>query len=162
MNHDPERIAALVNLSSSANGHELQQFLCGLGSMRSSIPGYDRLVSTLTDAMERACKVARGRKSSQVKRVNMDEIDWTEKEELCLELAKKALSQLVELSHMDITMQLLVFTDASDRHWGAVIRQVDKENITKRLDDHDHQPFMFSSGTFSGSPIKWAVGEEEA
>lgn len=77
MKHNPERIATRVNLSSPENGQELQHFLCGLGWMRSSIPGYNRIVATLIDDMERAYKVDGGQKSPQVKRINMDEIGWT-------------------------------------------------------------------------------------
>lgn len=106
------RNAALVNLSSPANGQELQRFLCGFGWLRSSISGYNRILATLADFMERAYKVAGRHKIPQAKRVNVEAIGWTEKDELCLELAKKALPKSVKLSHLDITKQLCVFTDA--------------------------------------------------
>nr|CCA21783.1 AlNc14C133G7029 [Albugo laibachii Nc14] len=140
MKHDPEGIVALVNLSSPTNGQESQQFLCGLGWMRTSIPVYNSIVATLVEAMERAYKLAGGRKGYQVKRLNIDAIGWTEKEEDCLARAKQALSKSVELSHLDISKQLCVFTDASDRHWGAVITQVPKHDRTKSMDAQDHQP----------------------
>ncbi len=45
---------------------------------------------------------------------------------------------------------------------GAVISQVSMESVDKPVEDQDHAPLMFVSGTFSGAAFRWAIEEKEA
>lgn len=72
--HDPERIAALQSLPAPTTGQELQQFVCALNWMRASIPGFNKLTSSLTALMESVYEHCGGRKKTQVRRVLLSDV----------------------------------------------------------------------------------------
>ncbi len=59
--NDPKRIMALYGLAEPTNGKELQQFICALNWMRTSIPGYNVVVAPMQQCMEAVYKLAGGR-----------------------------------------------------------------------------------------------------
>lgn len=160
--HDPKRIDALCELAEPKNGKELQQYICAMNWMRSSIPGYNRLVGPMQQCMEAVYQKAGGRTRSSVARVELDAKLWGREQADCFVASKDALKHAVELAHPDMAQRLCVFTDASDRFWGAVITQVPEGDTEKAVEDQRHQPLMFLSGTFSGAASRWATVEKEA
>ena len=160
--HDPERIKALQDLPAPQTGKDLQQFVCALNWMRQSIPGYNKQVQPLMEFMERVYKSAAGRTKQKVAKVNLVEIGWSELENGCLERCKVMLGDAVTLAHQDPKKLTCVFTDASEGHWGAVVTQISPEAESLVLEDQDHEPLMFLSGSFSGAASRWAIVEKEA
>ncbi|POM78825.1 Hypothetical protein PHPALM_3603 [Phytophthora palmivora] len=111
--HDPERIAALQQLSTPISGQDLQQFICALGWARMAIPDTTNSPSPY--------KAAGGRTRRQVTRVLLTDVGWNEEHVKCLQACKQALVNAVELVHVKPDYHFSVFTDASDSHWGALI-----------------------------------------
>ncbi len=75
---------------------------------------------------------------------------------------KRALINLVPLSHPRDDMAVCLFTDASDQFWGAVATQVPPDDLNLPLDEQRHEPLAFLSGTFSGASARWPIVEKEA
>ncbi|ETV95821.1 hypothetical protein H310_10866 [Aphanomyces invadans] len=75
--------------------------------------------------------------------VLLADVGWDESHVAAVEATKKALTNLVELSHPKPDMRLCVFADASEEHW-------------------DHEPLMFLSGIFTGAASRWSIVEKEA
>jgi hypothetical protein len=161
--HDPARIQALQDLSAPTTGADLLQFVCAVNWMRLSIPAHNRIVEPLRQALERVYQVAHGRTKRKAANVLLADIGWGQAEDVALAEAKEALSSVVALAHPDPTKLLCVFADASEEYWGgAVVTQIPREHKTRVLEEQDHQPLMFLSGTFSGTAKKWAIVEKEA
>ncbi|KAH9088946.1 hypothetical protein LEN26_019336 [Aphanomyces euteiches] len=59
-------------------------------------------------------------------------------------------------------MEVCVFTDASDKFWGAVATQIPSEDLSLPLEDQRHEPLAFLSGTFTGASQRWPIVEKEA
>ncbi|ETO66354.1 hypothetical protein F444_16481 [Phytophthora nicotianae P1976] len=137
--HDPARIEALVRLPPPSTGNELQQFICALNWMRSSLLAYNKLVYPLVLLMEEVYKKAGGRKKQIT-----------------------TLSKALQLAYPDLDKRLRVFTDASDLHRGAAVTQIPLDQQHRPLGEQEHQPLMMLSGTFSGSAKRWVIVEKEA
>jgi hypothetical protein len=109
------------------------------------------------ELLEQVCKVAGAK--DKVAKVTLDDAGWTKAHRDCFETLS---GSAVMLAHPDPTKRVCVFTDASDLHWGAVISQVSMDSMDKPVEDQDHAPLMFVSGTFSGAASRWAIVEKEA
>ncbi|CAN0569674.1 unnamed protein product, partial [Laminaria digitata] len=60
---------------------------------------------------------------------------------------------------------IMVFTDASDLHWGGIITQVPDEDLSVHHGDPAkmrHEPLAFLSGSFRGSQLRWPTLDKEA
>jgi transposase InsO family protein len=130
--------------------------------MRTSIPGYNKLVQPLQDLMEAVYAQAGGRTKRKTAKVSLSEVGWTGEHDKCLTQLKLALTNMVMLSHPDPNKRLCVYTDASESHWGAMVSQVPMDQVDRELASQDHEPLMFVSGTFSGAAKHWAIVEKEA
>jgi hypothetical protein len=105
---------------------------------------------------------AGGRKKNLVRRVLLGEVGWSSTEDDGLAQCKNALQMVLQLAHPDPAKRLMVYTDASDEHWGAVITQISPATAQRPLSEQDHEPLLMLSGTFSGSAKRWAIVEKEA
>ncbi len=103
-----------------------------------------------------------GHTKGKVAKVTLDDVGWTKEHSDCFETCKRMIGSAALLAHPDPTKHVCVFTDASDLHWGAVISQVSMDIMDKPVEDQDHAPLMFVSGTFSGAASRWAIVEMEA
>ncbi|POM74204.1 Hypothetical protein PHPALM_8883 [Phytophthora palmivora] len=153
--HDPARIEALTNFPEPTTDQELQQFVCALNWMRTSLPAFNKLTAPLYDR-------AAGRKKTQVRAITLCKVGWGAGEAACIEKCKIALQNALCLAHPDPTKLLTVYTDASDEHWGAVITQIPHDQATRPISEQEHEPLMMLSGSFSGEARRWAIVEKEA
>ena len=74
---DPEMIESLLSLPEPENAANLQKFLCGANSIRSSIPEYAMEVAPLQELMGEIMRSTGSAKSSMLKSVQLKEI-WKE------------------------------------------------------------------------------------
>ena len=126
---DPRSRDALLQLSRPVTGGDLQQFLCALGWMRSSIPEFAKLVAPLQKLLERVYKKADGRTKQKAKRVPLSTIGWGQEEESCFEKVKHELQNSCTLAHLDNEKQLCLFT----RRLGSVLGiSVDSDSAGRR------------------------------
>jgi hypothetical protein len=160
--HNPDRVQALQQLPSPSTGSDLQQFICAVNWMRTSIPGFNKLVQPLQALMERVYAAAGGRTKRKAAKVSLLDVGWCVEHDNCLSTLKSALSNMVMLSHPDPEKRLCVYTDASEYHWGAMVSQVPLDHVDRDVESQAHEPLMFLSGTFSGAAKHWAIVEKEA
>ena len=89
--HDPSRLSALQALPSPVNGADLQQFVCAVGWMRMSIPGFSAMVQPLTALLEKVFAQAGDRKKSLATRVLLADVGWSSQHDICLATIKGCL-----------------------------------------------------------------------
>ena len=159
---DPRSRDALLQMSRPVTGGDLQQFLCALGWMRSSIPEFAKLVAPLQKLLERVYKKADGRTKQKAKRVPLSTIGWGQEEESCFEKVKHELQNSCTLAHLDNAKQLCLFTDASDQYWASVLTKIPPEDVQLEPQEQRHQPLAFHSGCFVRAGANWSTPEKEA
>ncbi|OWZ13040.1 LOW QUALITY PROTEIN: hypothetical protein PHMEG_00013706 [Phytophthora megakarya] len=122
----------LANLPLRSIGQELQQFVCALNWMRTSIHAFNKLVNPLLKFMEKVYEQAGVRKKNQVRRVLLRD-GATIHEAVCLEQCNEALKGTLQLSHLNPEKRLSVFTDASNEHEEPAITQISPETADREL-----------------------------
>lgn len=160
--HYPDRVACLRDMPSPRTAGDLQQFLCAVNWMRTSIPNYTALVADLHGILETAATVAKGRKKAQLHRVELARVDWGPPQEAAMKGVKDALLRMVPLAHPKADWSVCLFTDASDAHWGAVVTQIPPDDIGLPLEHQRHAPLAFLSGSFNGASSRWPIIDKEA
>ncbi len=66
------------------------------------------------------------------------------------------------LAFTDPQKEFCLYTDASEHSWGAVLTQMPREDIGKKLEEQRHEPLFFLGGQFKASSKHWAIIEKEA
>ncbi|KAH9135325.1 hypothetical protein AeRB84_019220, partial [Aphanomyces euteiches] len=160
--HSPRRIQGLIDLALPTTAADLQQFVCATNWMRASIPDYNKLIDPLRRLLDVAVKAAGSSKKKALARAPLSLVGWSQDHAACFEDVKSALANVVPLSHPRSDMELCVFTDASDKFWGAVATQIPSEDLSLPLEDQRHEPLAFLSGTFTGASQRWPIVEKEA
>ncbi|KAF0742575.1 hypothetical protein Ae201684P_008386 [Aphanomyces euteiches] len=160
--HSPRRIQGLIDLALPTTAADLQQFVCATNWMRASITDNNKLIDPLRRLLDVAVKAAGSSKKKALARVALSLVGWSQDHAACFEDAKSALANVVPLSHPRSDLEVCVFTDASDKFWGAVATQIPSEDLSLPLEDQRHKPLAFLSGTFTGASQCWPIVEKEA
>ncbi|POM71351.1 CRN2-like protein [Phytophthora palmivora] len=160
--HSPDRIQGLVQLPPPRTAGDLQQFICAVNWMRSSIPNYSALMGDLAALLEVAVTKAKSRKKSHLHRILLITIGWDSRHEEALRGVKDALLRIVPLAHAKADWEVTLYADASDEHWGSVVTQVPASDLGLPLEKQRHHPLAFLSGSFTGASRRWAIIDKEA
>lgn len=158
ISHDPKRIDALQAIPCPTTAGQLQQFLCAVNWMRSSIVDYARLVLPLSNKLNEALK--RTKRTTRV--AASIRIDLNANEQIAFDTGKRKLSESAMLTYPDDSATTCLITDASDYGWALIVTQVKEWTSTKPIEQQQHQLLTCMSGTFAGSQSNWSVTEKEA
>ena len=159
--HDPERLKALRELPAPITAGDLQQFLCGVNWMRSSLPNYNVTVAPLQELLEQALRAAGKRTKSAAKKQKLADHGWSTSHEEAWSKAKLMLNEAIVLAHPDPDKEFCLYTDASISHWGGVLTQIPAEDLPLPREEQRHEPLAFLSGSFKGASYNWNIVEKE-
>ncbi|EGZ11977.1 hypothetical protein PHYSODRAFT_336458 [Phytophthora sojae] len=98
---------------------------------------FTRIAAKLYDTLERAAQRAGSRK-------------------------KLKPSRVVPLAHPKTRAVLVLYTDASQDHWGAILTQLEPGGLALPLGEQKHRPLAFLSCRFAGIPSLWPMIKKEA
>lgn len=155
---DPERIKSLSTMPAPKTAAELQQYLCALNWMRSSIPDFSRISKSLRQVLEKASK-GTSRKSRVLKRIP---ITLDDEAETNFKRLNECVANAVMLAHPSQEADYFLFTDASDDGWGSVLFQVKDYDEGKNIEEQNPEPLYFLSGSFTDARHRWSIPEKEA
>ncbi|KAJ8558819.1 hypothetical protein ON010_g8630 [Phytophthora cinnamomi] len=141
---------------------DLQQLLCAINWMRSSIPGYASLAGKLYELLDVAANSVQSRKKKILARVLLNAVGWSAVHVDAVAALKRALIAMVPLAHPKATSLLCLYSDASAEFWGSVVTQIPSEDAGKSLEEQRHAPLAFLSGKFVGASSRWPTVEKEA
>ncbi|ETW06347.1 hypothetical protein H310_02627 [Aphanomyces invadans] len=119
-----------------------REFLCATNWMRANIPMYTELVAPLAKLVDIAAKA-----------------DDSQKNDSCA--VKLTLRRLVPLAHPDPEKMVYLYTDASEKFWGAIAKPVSGEELALPAPELRHEPLAFLSGGFFFHD-RWPIVEKEA
>lgn len=135
---DPERVAAIMELSPPETKRDIRSVLGMFNYYRDYIPEYSRLVLPLTALTN--------------KRIP-NRIPWNEAADESFSRVKEALCSVPELAAPDYKKEFTVTTDASEYAVGACLSQTIEGT---------ERPIAFLSKKLTASQIKWSAIEREA
>jgi hypothetical protein len=163
---DPTFINAITNMTKPVTATQLRTYLASTNWIRSSIPGYTALVAplqqVLTTALRSAIHDSESIKKSAADKVKLQDNGWTQEHDIAFQRINHAIAHSVTLAYPSDIKSTCIFTDASDLHWAGVITQCDAEELEKPINEQQHQPLAFISGSFSGAQLNWPTVEQEA
>ena len=128
--HDPERVQGLTDMRRPETARELQQFLCAINWMRTSLPGLAQTEKPLQDLLQRCLRNTTKTRRAAAKRV-ITEMDWSTEIQLAWKSVKELVEHTVSLSHRQPGRAVLMFPDASDLFWGSCITQVPMDELER-------------------------------
>ena len=158
---DPEMIESLLSFPEPQNAANLQKFLSGANWIRSSISEYAMKVAPLQDLIGEMTRSTGSAKSSNLKSVQVQEI-WKEEHSESFERMKHIIAHSVTVAHAKDGYEVCLFPDASDFHWGIIVKQMTKEDLDLNVLVQRHDPLVFLSGTINRSEKHWSLIEKEA
>jgi hypothetical protein len=156
---------------------ELGEFLYALNWMRSSLPRFQEKSADLWEIMRKAKQYlldfsrnkidthVKASKKSNYKNVKLDLLGWNSTHIDAFNRIKDSLSSLVELAFFDpndLKATVCLLTDASQKHYSALLTQVLDWDYTKSVEEQAHEPLASFNGEFAGSAIKWSTIEKES
>ena len=154
---DPKRKEALGNMPLPKNGADLMQFVNAANWIRTSLPEFAKIFFKLSDWMNLLLK--NGRRTSR--RAKGLQLEWDVEKKSAFQAAKDCILNAVTQAHPNPEYTKVLFTDASDLHWGAFLGQIKNFDIEKEVTNQPMEPLYFLSGTFRGSQCKWATPDKE-
>lgn len=158
---DPKNMESLRDMSPPTTGAHLQQFVCALNWIRTSIPKYAALTAPLHDFLETVYAAAHKRTRRGVARIQLAKLGWGDQEQQAFEDCKSAVAHNVTLSHRDPAQRLCIYTDASDVCWSGIATQVPDDDLNLPHAERRHTPLAFLSGRFTDTQLRWNVLEKE-
>ena len=157
---DPRNMAGIVDMKKPEKANELQQLLCAANWMRTSIPDYARLVDPLQKLLESAYKSAGKRTKKAVSKISILD-QWGTNHTNSFNSLKTQLTQATKLAHPKKDYQTCLLTDASDTHWSGILTQRPMEDEITAMEEQQHDPLAFLSGSFTGASFNWSIAEKE-
>jgi RNase H-like domain found in reverse transcriptase/Reverse transcriptase (RNA-dependent DNA polymerase) len=158
---DPARLQGLLYMPCPTSGADLQQFMCALNWIRSSMPMYNALVSPLSLFLETVYAAAGARTKKAAGNTVLLDLSWYVSHTEAFQRCKGALAAATTLAHPRDEMRLRAFTDASQMFWCAGVTQLPPKDLDKPLADQRHEPLAFI-GAFKGASSRWPIVEKEA
>ena len=157
--HDPERIAGLTQMSPPTNAAELAQFIGALLWMTTSIMDLSRKIFPLRLLLEECYKKAKSRKSKAAEKIP---VQFNDAQFKCFDAIRNELAKLPLLAHPNPTKDFVLVTDASTLGWGAVLFQIQNYDPDIPIEKQSPEPLAFLSGIFNGPEKGWSIPEKEA
>ena len=155
---DPTKIDALQRIEIPNSAAELMQFLCAAGWLRTALPQFAQASATLQEWLQSL--LADGKRTKR-RALNIN-LQWTKDLKKSFQKVKDLIGNAVMQSHPNDDAEMVLFTDASDNYWGAMLGQVLQYDRSTSIEKQQIKPLYFLSGSFKGSQLRWATVDKES
>lgn len=159
--YNPYDASGLQNCASPMNACGFCEYICSIGGMRSQNSDHAGRVAPLHGLLELAFKRTGKRTKRSIKSTPLFTICWNIAQKTCFRDLQSTLSAQLHLDHQSKSLQLCIFTDASDRFWASVVTQCETNELNKSIKNQSHQPLAFLSGEFTGTELGWTTVEKK-
>ncbi|CAN0012806.1 unnamed protein product [Sphacelaria rigidula] len=122
VSHDPVRLQGLSDMRRPETAAELMQFLQAVNWLRTSLPRMAKTVAPLRFFLEELMAGAARRTKRVAKKRAISPASWTEGRFQAWAAAKDLVAHATTLFHPRPDRQVLMFPDASECHWGVILR----------------------------------------
>lgn len=160
--YNPEYIRALIEMPTPVNGADLRVWMMSCNWVRSAVKGFAELLLPFTDIWKRVLKLAGSQRTAAVKKVQLLSVGWNAEIEQAFRRMNRAVANASMVAYPDPGKTVLMFTDASDRFYSAVIVQCDASELRKENPmDMVVEPLAWMSGEFKGAAANYPTVEKE-
>lgn len=128
--------------------------------MRNSIPEYEKNIEPLHKLLE-TCYTKVGKRTKRSLRNFSHISSWGTEHNTSFDDIKSQLAAGVKLAYPRPDTSLNFFKDASETHWSAILTQVPDEQRQMDIEEQEHEPLCFLSGSSTGSSENWSMPEKE-
>lgn len=143
-------------------GGKLQQFLCAMQGIPSSIPQFQWLMETLQTFFEIVYDNVGKHSRRSVAWVSLANIGWKPALTSACINCKKVIVHRVTLAYRDEAKWLCTYTDVSDFQWSGIIKEVSDDQSLAPHPEQDHNPLGSHSSCFSTKKTGWFTLSKEA
>jgi hypothetical protein len=161
--------STFINMQEPQTAGDLSQFLMGLQWMECSIlntsaeDSFRAISAPLWDILELAYTKAGARKKARYKNIKLTSLGWTVvHSQAFARLKHKLAHECIEQAFAIPGARKCLFTDASDKHYAALLTQVVDWDEKLPVQSQKHIPMATLSGTFKRSELNWRIIEKEA
>jgi transposase InsO family protein len=140
---DPDKVAAVIKMSKPQTSDMLRKFLGMTGYLSKFIPHYAEYAEPLRAITNRHPQ----------KKIASIEYDWNEEAEAAYETLKVAVANIAMLNFPDFDQPFIVAVDASNDGLGAVLLQLDEDNLEK--------PIAYASTTLKKAEKNYGISHKE-
>ena len=158
--HHPRHFESLLSMKRPKMAHELQQLLCATNWMRTSLPNYAAMIAPLHTLLEQVYAKVGKRTKAAIRKQTINS-SWGREHDEAFNIIKTQLAATVKLAHVKENYHICLFTDASESHWAAILTQVPSDQRKKDIEEQEHEPLYFLSGSFKNASSNWSVPEKE-
>ena len=121
-----------------------------------------RTALLLRDVLEEAYVRPGKRTRKSIQKITLSQLSWGPANVATFHSLQEQLRQSVTLSHRISDQALCAYTDASDKHWAAVVTQFTLQELDKSSEEQTHEQLSFLSSSFKDSQTNWTTFEKEA
>ena len=155
---DPRKLEAIRRMPMPRTAGELFQFIYAANWIRTAVPGFAEDIAPLHNWLN---AILKGGKRTK-RRAQAIELKWTRELKAQFENIRFKLLNAVTLAHPDPNATLLLFPDASNLFWGALLAQVHDFDLNVDVGELNLEPLYFLSGAFKGNQLGWSTCDKEA
>jgi hypothetical protein len=141
--HDRERIDALIKIPQPKTARDLQQFLMAAQWMSRSIPENNTKVHKLQEVFEESMRNMPSRKKSVARQVLLKKYGWSPVHALAFEELKSAISKSARHGYPRQDRIQCMFTDANEYNSSGMVTQIPIEDANKPVELQRHEPLGF-------------------
>lgn len=160
---DPAYLQGIESIDFPKTVGDLQQFICSMNWIRSSIPRYNEEMFALQECLKQLTSIIGSNKKAVLARRQLSSYDiWNDEIKQAFIKAKGLLKTSIMNVHRDVSQRLCLYPDASDNFWGLFVTQVPMEDLNLKHELQRHSPLVILSGAFTSSQLRWHIKEKEA
>ena len=159
---DPSDSQGIFAIQKPTKGAQLQQFLCTLQWIRTTIPEFSEVTQPLREFSNKILSTVSSRSKRSTSLPSLSAAGWGKLEDDCFSTCKKVIGSQVTLAHRDKSRGICLFTDASDTCCSGFIYQIPPEEIGISHVHQHHERLAFLPGHFSKTELGWSTLEKEA
>jgi RNase H-like domain found in reverse transcriptase len=149
---DLRRIQGLLDMPPPSTGADLQQFICAIDWMRTSIPSFSALICPLHKLLEAVYARTGGKRTkTSAARIPLSDVGWTSEHAEAFQSWQNALANATNLAHPSTGKRVCLYTDASQDFWSAIATQIPSADLDLPMGEQRHETLAFLSGSFTGA-----------
>ena len=158
---NPEFVHTVTHMAKPTTVAELRTYLASANWMRGSIVKFTEMAAPLQSLLTQALSITTKTTQRAVAKILLSNHGWNATHDAAFNDINAAIAASTLMAYPNDSMQLCVFTDASDDFYAGIVTQCDPAELAKPMLQQHHQPLAFVSGKFNATEHKWPTIEKE-
>ena len=158
---DPSRVDGLRDMQLPKTVDEVCEFVHCCRWMSIAIPDFAKRVAPLVALLEEAYTKTGRRTKRSIRGMLLQSLSWGASHVQAFHELQDTLRNALEMAHPKPDHVVCVFTDASEYYWSGVVSQTRPSELSKPIEEQQHEPLAFLGAAFKGAEKNWSMYEKE-